>query len=202
MTLDTNDEILQDFLVEADEIMEGLNEQLVELETQPEDSELLNAIFRGFHTIKGGAGFLGLENMVAICHQGEDVFNILRQGERIVDADMMDTFLQVLDTLNNKPANKPSCRNGTPCSLAILIISSAISPSPEAVTVGAFSPSYFNATAFNGSCSKIILIHPLNLSFQINTVDSMSAWLLHHTDNSSHAPRHLNVIMPYSMTPN
>lgn len=100
MTLDTNDEILQDFMIEADELMEGLNEQLVELESQPEDSELLNAIFRGFHTIKGGAGFLGLEAMVAICHQGEDVFNILRQGERIVDADMMDTFLEVLDILN------------------------------------------------------------------------------------------------------
>ncbi len=100
MALDTNDEILQDFMVESDELMEGLNEQLVELETQPEDSELLNAIFRGFHTIKGGAGFLGLDAMVAICHQGEDVFNILRQGERVVDADMMDTFLQVLDSLN------------------------------------------------------------------------------------------------------
>lgn len=100
MTLDTNDEILQDFMIEADELMESLNEQLVELESQPEDTELLNAIFRGFHTIKGGAGFLGLEAMVNICHQGEDVFNILRQGERIVDADMMDTFLQVLDILN------------------------------------------------------------------------------------------------------
>jgi two-component system chemotaxis sensor kinase CheA len=99
-TLDTEDEILQDFLVEADEILEGLNEQLVELESQPEDSELLNAIFRGFHTIKGGAGFLSLEAMVNLCHKGEDVFNILRQGERVVDADMMDTFLKVLDILN------------------------------------------------------------------------------------------------------
>jgi len=101
MTLDTHDEILQDFMVEADELMEGLNEQLVQLETQPEDNELLNAIFRGFHTIKGGAGFLGLDAMVALCHQGEDVFNLLRQGERVVDPDMMDTFLQVLDSLNN-----------------------------------------------------------------------------------------------------
>ncbi len=101
MTLDTNDEILQDFLVEADELMEALDKQLVQLETQPEDNEMLNAIFRGFHTIKGGAGFLGLDAMVALCHQGEDVFNILRQGERVVDADMMDTFLQVLDALNN-----------------------------------------------------------------------------------------------------
>jgi len=100
MALDTDDEILQDFLVEADEILEGLNEQLVELESRPEDSDLLNSIFRGFHTIKGGAGFLSLDAMVNLCHKGEDVFNILRQGDRIVDADMMDTFLKVLDILN------------------------------------------------------------------------------------------------------
>ena len=101
MALDTDDEILQDFLVEADEILEGLNEQLVELESQPEDSELLNAIFRGFHTIKGGAGFLALDSMVALCHKGEDLFNILRQGDLVVDADMMDVFLKVLDFLND-----------------------------------------------------------------------------------------------------
>jgi two-component system chemotaxis sensor kinase CheA len=100
MTLDTDDEILQDFLVEAEEILESLNEQLVELENSPQDADLLNAIFRGFHTIKGGAGFLSLEAMVNLCHKGEDVFNLLRQGERHVDADMMDTFLKVLDTLN------------------------------------------------------------------------------------------------------
>jgi two-component system chemotaxis sensor kinase CheA len=100
MALDTDDEILQDFLVEAEEILEGLNEQLVELETRPQDADLLNAIFRGFHTIKGGAGFLSLEAMVNLCHKGEDVFNLLRQGERFVDAEMMDTFLKVLDILN------------------------------------------------------------------------------------------------------
>ncbi len=113
MMLDTDDEILQDFLVEAEEILEGLNEQLVELENRPQDSDLLNAIFRGFHTIKGGAGFLNLEAMVALCHKGEDVFNLLRQGERTVDADMMDTFLKVLDTLNTmfdeiKAARQPN----------------------------------------------------------------------------------------------
>jgi len=99
--LDTDDEILQDFLVEAEEILEGLNEQLVELETQPEDSNLLNAIFRGFHTIKGGAGFLSLDAMVSLCHKCEDLFNVLRQGEKTVDAEMMDTFLKVLDILNS-----------------------------------------------------------------------------------------------------
>jgi len=101
MALDTDDEILQDFLVEAEEILDGLNEQLVALETQPQDKDLLNSIFRGFHTIKGGAGFLSLEAMVNLCHKGEDVFNLLRQGERLVDAEMMDTFLKVLDILNS-----------------------------------------------------------------------------------------------------
>lgn len=100
MALDTDDEILQDFLVEAEEILEGLNEQLVELENSPQDADLLNSIFRGFHTIKGGAGFLSLEAMVNLCHKSEDLFNLLRQGERFVDADMMDTFLKVLDILN------------------------------------------------------------------------------------------------------
>ena len=58
MALDADEEILQDFLVEAGEILEKLSEQLVDLEQHPDDSDLLNAIFRGFHTVKGGAGFL------------------------------------------------------------------------------------------------------------------------------------------------
>lgn len=58
MSFDADEEILQDFLVEAGEILEQLSEQLVELESRPDDMDLLNAIFRGFHTVKGGAGFL------------------------------------------------------------------------------------------------------------------------------------------------
>jgi two-component system chemotaxis sensor kinase CheA len=97
-----DDELLQDFLVEAGEILEQLNEQLVELEQSPEDMDLLNAVFRGFHTIKGGAGFLGIEPMVQVCHRSEDIFNLLRNGERQVDAELMDTVLPVLDILNNQ----------------------------------------------------------------------------------------------------
>jgi chemotaxis protein histidine kinase CheA len=58
MSFGADEEILQDFLVEAGEILELLSEQLVELESRPDDADLLNAIFRGFHTVKGGAGFL------------------------------------------------------------------------------------------------------------------------------------------------
>jgi len=100
MAIDLDDEILQDFLVEAGEILELLGEQLVELENSPEDNDLLNAIFRGFHTIKGGAGFLALDAMVGVCHKSEDVFNILRQGDRVVDTELMDVILQVADHLN------------------------------------------------------------------------------------------------------
>lgn len=100
MAIDTDDEILQDFLVEAGEILEELNEQLVDLENSPDDYELLNTVFRGFHTIKGGAGFLGIDALVTVCHRAEDVFNVLRQGQRTVDAVLMDAVLQVLDEVN------------------------------------------------------------------------------------------------------
>ena len=97
-----DDELLQDFLIEAGEILEGLNEQLVDLEQSPDDSELLNAIFRGFHTIKGGAGFLSIEPMVTVCHRAEDVFNMVRAGERSVDSHLMDIILPVTDVLNEQ----------------------------------------------------------------------------------------------------
>lgn len=102
MALDADDEILQDFLVEASEILEQLNEQLVELEQSPSDADLLNAVFRGFHTIKGGAGFLNLNALVGVCHRAEDIFNLLRNGEKHLTQAMMDTFLQVLDVLNDQ----------------------------------------------------------------------------------------------------
>jgi len=100
MALDLNDEILQDFLVEGGEILEELNEQLVDLEQTPEDPDLLNAVFRGFHTIKGGAGFLNIEALVEVCHKAENVFDILRQGQRTIDAELMDAILQVIDSVN------------------------------------------------------------------------------------------------------
>ncbi len=100
MSIDVNDEILQDFLVEAGEILEQLSEQLVDLEQQPDDYDLLNAVFRGFHTIKGGAGFLAIDPLVEVCHRSEDVFNILRQGQRPVTSDLMDAVLEVLDVVN------------------------------------------------------------------------------------------------------
>ncbi len=100
MSIDADDEILQDFLVEASEIVELLGEQLVDLEQRPDDGDLLNAIFRGFHTVKGGAGFLGITPLVDTCHRAEDVFNVLRQGQRSVTPHLMDAILQALDVVN------------------------------------------------------------------------------------------------------
>ncbi|GFM86745.1 chemotaxis protein CheA [Pseudomonas cichorii] len=101
MSFGADEEILQDFLVEAGEILEQLSEQLVELESRPDDADLLNAIFRGFHTVKGGAGFLQLHELVECCHIAENVFDILRKGERRVDAELMDVVLEALDTVNS-----------------------------------------------------------------------------------------------------
>jgi len=100
MSFDADEEILQDFLVEAGEILELLSEQLVELEGAPDDMALLNAIFRGFHTVKGGAGFLQLHALVECCHSAENIFDILRKGEKRVDSALMDVVLQALDSVN------------------------------------------------------------------------------------------------------
>lgn len=102
MSFGEDEEILQDFLVEAGEILNDLSEQLVELERQPDDKELLNSIFRGFHTVKGGAGFLQLNDMVECCHVTENLFDILRNGQRDVTPELMDVVLQALDVVNGQ----------------------------------------------------------------------------------------------------
>lgn len=100
MSFEMDEEILQDFLVEAGEILELLQEQLVELENNPQDTALLNAIFRGFHTVKGGAGFLSLTELVDVCHGAENIFDILRTGKRSITPELMDVILQALDAVN------------------------------------------------------------------------------------------------------
>jgi two-component system chemotaxis sensor kinase CheA len=99
MAFEVDEEILQDFLVEAGEILELLQEQLVDLENNPEDSDLLNAIFRGYHTVKGGAGFLALTELVDICHGAENVFDIMRNGQRTLTPELMDVILQATDVV-------------------------------------------------------------------------------------------------------
>ncbi|WP_111640554.1 chemotaxis protein CheA [Marinimicrobium alkaliphilum] len=97
-----DEDILQDFLVEAGEILEKLSEQLVDLEQRPDDADLLNAIFRGFHTVKGGAGFLQVTPMVECCHVTENLFDKLRNGELKVSPAMTDVVLSALDAVNQQ----------------------------------------------------------------------------------------------------
>ncbi len=141
MSIDADDEILQDFLVEAGEILERLNEELVELEQRPNDVDLLNAVFRGFHTIKGGASFLSLDGLVEVCHRAEDVFNVLRNGERSVDTALMDTVLQVLDVVNTMFAEVQGGSMPTPADPALLLalegLTAAAAPATAAVEPGA-----------------------------------------------------------------
>ena len=120
MSFEADEEILQDFLVEAGEILEQLSEQLVELENRPDDMDLLNAIFRGFHTVKGGAGFLQLDALVACCHIAENVFDILRKGERTVTSELMDVVLQALDAVNSMFDQVREQQEPTPADPALL----------------------------------------------------------------------------------
>ena len=92
-------EILDEFLVEADEILENLDQDLVDLESNPTDKELLNKIFRGMHTLKGGAGFLNLTTIVEIAHRIEDIFNKLRNDELTLTPEIMDVILEGVDKL-------------------------------------------------------------------------------------------------------
>lgn len=93
------DELAQDFLIEAGEIVEALGEQLVELEQAPDDADLVNAVFRGFHTIKGGAGFMNLAAVVELCHLAEELFGMVREGKRSPDPELMDRMHQSVDEL-------------------------------------------------------------------------------------------------------
>ncbi|MBU3693698.1 MAG: chemotaxis protein CheA [Rhodocyclaceae bacterium] len=88
------EELLQDFLQEASDLLSDVDNKLVELEQHPDDTRLLNDIFRGFHTIKGGAGFLGATEMVALCHRTENLFDKLRQHTLTLDPAIMDVILE------------------------------------------------------------------------------------------------------------
>lgn len=87
------EELLQDFLMESTDLLSDVDNKLVELEKRPEDKALLNDIFRGFHTIKGGAGFLNVGPMVNLCHRTENLFDKLRNGELHITPEVMDVIL-------------------------------------------------------------------------------------------------------------
>lgn len=86
------EELMEDFLTEASDLLSDVDSKLMGLEKTPDDRDLLNVIFRGFHTIKGGAGFLNATNLVELCHLTENLFDKLRNGELALNAELMDTI--------------------------------------------------------------------------------------------------------------
>lgn len=94
-------EIVDSFLEESKEIFETLNKDLVEMEQNADDLDLLNQIFRAFHTIKGTSGFLGLEKLQTVTHKSEDILNKLRKGEGKLDSSLMDTILNSFDVIQS-----------------------------------------------------------------------------------------------------
>ncbi|WP_460824633.1 Hpt domain-containing protein, partial [Massilia solisilvae] len=105
------DDMLKDFVVEAMDLAVNVEEHLLRLERDPDNKETLNAVFRSFHTIKGGAGFMGLPALVTACHLTENLFDALRNGAAPVTPSAIEASLQasgfVADQLND-------LNNGTP----------------------------------------------------------------------------------------
>lgn len=95
------EELLVDFLMESTDLLSDIDNKLVELEKKPNDYALLNDIFRGFHTIKGGAGFLNAQEMVLLCHLTENLFDKLRTGSLILNAELMDVILAATQSVRD-----------------------------------------------------------------------------------------------------
>ncbi len=96
-TAGQDEEVLQEFFVEAWEIMEELDQDLVSLEEHPDDADLLNKIFRAAHTLKGSSSFLGFDRISRVTHRVEDIFNKLRKGELALTPETMDVVLEAMD---------------------------------------------------------------------------------------------------------
>jgi len=94
-------EILEDFLVEAFELIEQLDQNLVELESNPDDLELLNSIFRVAHTIKGSSSFLNFDILTGLTHHMEDVLNKARHGDLKLTPEVMDVVLESIDLMKS-----------------------------------------------------------------------------------------------------
>ena len=97
--LSQDESLVKEFLIESEELLQGMDQDMVTLESAPGDADLLNRIFRALHTIKGTSGFLGFEPVVRLSHRAEDVLNSLRHGEVVLTRSMMDALLAARDQL-------------------------------------------------------------------------------------------------------
>lgn len=91
--------LMQEFLIESEELLQGMDQDMVALESTPSDADRLNRVFRALHTIKGTSGFLGFEPVVQVSHRAEDVLNLLRKNELQLTPRIMDALLRARDQL-------------------------------------------------------------------------------------------------------
>lgn len=151
MDANLDSELRDDFLVEAGELVQRLGEQLIALEASPLDRELLNAVFRVFHTVKGGAGFLGIEPMVQLCHCAEELLNDARNGKLVLNATHMDALLEALDLLN--------------VMMAALASGDAMSPPPAAL-LEKLQPAADNAASAAEPAKPVRSADPIEAEFE------------------------------------
>ncbi len=161
------EDLLQDFLVEATDLLSGVDNMLIDLERSPDDRKLLNDIFRGFHTIKGGAGFLNASELVTLCHLTESLFDRLRNGELAVTKENMDSILAATGSVRDmfgyleRGVQPPAADPGLIANLRAAIAGqpaapAAAAPAPVApvAAVPATGPNWDNLfTAVTGSAS-------------------------------------------------
>lgn len=149
------EDLLQDFLVEAGDLLAGVDNKLVDLEQRPDDHQLLNEIFRGFHTIKGGAGFLNATELVTLCHLTENLFDKLRNGQLRLDPSIMDVILaatagvrRMFDRLEQgmqpEPAD-PALLAGLKAVLAGQAATAPVTPAPAPAAAAPASAPDWNA---------------------------------------------------------
>ncbi|HAP36538.1 MAG TPA: hypothetical protein DCQ28_11580, partial [Bacteroidetes bacterium] len=142
-------ELLDSFIVESNEIFEKLGPDLLSLETNPEDAELHNRIFRAVHTIKGTSSFLGIEQVTELAHNFEDVLNKIRRKELQVTQERMDVMFRAYDNLKEL-LSRVEQRNGEMMDLVEIIgqlqliaankplnisVAQTSAPAPETVSV-------------------------------------------------------------------
>lgn len=114
------EDMLQDFLTEGTELLSNVDNKLVDLEKTPDDHDLLNEIFRGFHTIKGGAGFLNATEMVKLCHRTENLFDKLRNGQLALNASIMDVIMTATGIVREMFAELSQSRQPSPADPTVL----------------------------------------------------------------------------------
>ncbi len=117
--MDDLQEILEDFLVEAGELVEQMDQDLVELENNPEDLELLNSIFRVAHTVKGSSSFLNFDVLTELTHHMEDVLNKARRDELKITPEIMDVVLKSVDMMKELLEAIKNDGNDTDCGIEI-----------------------------------------------------------------------------------